>query len=86
MSDVLAYRWFSAREQIGMVLVQFDGHKMAYVGMGHGTSEEADIEYIKQWGAKLPYDIAAAAFPQFDLCDYKDIVEARYQHQNGSQP
>lgn len=76
--EVLETLWFSQTHKdrvTGIVLVQCEHYKVAYVGSGNsyrsGPSEEEDAIHIAETGAKLPEEIARAAFNNHDLSDYK---------------
>jgi len=38
------------------------GKYIAYIGVGEGESEEADIKSIMNWGQKIPKDTAEGIF------------------------
>lgn len=72
--EVLACLWFSQtgkQNTLGMVLVQCEHYKVAYLGTSLGVTERGDAGHIAETGAKLPEKIAVAAFPSFNLSDYK---------------
>ncbi len=72
--EVLSCLWFSQlgeKNTIGIVLVQCERYKVAYVGTGLDFTERGDAIHIAEMGARLPLVIAAAAFKGFDLSDYK---------------
>lgn len=72
--EVLSCRWFSQSGELrslGVVLIQCEYHKVAYIGVGTGMSERADAVHVAETGSKLPKEIAAAFFRCVDLSDYK---------------
>lgn len=72
--EVLSSLWFSQtgeQNTIGMVLVQCEFYRVAYVGTALGVTERGDAVHIAETGAKLPQVVAAAAFPGWDLSNYK---------------
>jgi len=76
MSDkkILCSHWYTQLSEprpVGMVLVQHEHNKMAYIGAGTGITEEADANWIAITGARLPKAVAEAAFKGFDFSDYK---------------
>ena len=52
--------WFSGRNTVG--IVQVDGGIKYYIGVVHGHSEEIDIDFIADWGAKFPKEIGDQLF------------------------
>jgi hypothetical protein len=48
--------WFSSATTplpIGIVVVEQDGERHAFIGCGYGCNEPDDIQHIVEWGAKL---------------------------------
>jgi hypothetical protein len=68
--------WFTpgcTTAQVAMVLIcNPENIWKAYIGtVNPPTSEKIDAQFIAMWGAKLPYTIAQAAFPnRFESKDY----------------
>jgi hypothetical protein len=52
---ILDVRWFTGRDTVGVVKVEsdFDGI-LYYIGVGKGLDEQDDMQYISDWGARLP--------------------------------
>jgi len=51
--------WFSGRATIGIVLIENEmGEEKAYIGVGGGYDEEADLKLIMEWGTTFPLDAA----------------------------
>ena len=52
---ILDVKWFCGRSTVGVVRVQdeYDGIKY-YIGTGEGHVEEADMQYIADWGSTFP--------------------------------
>lgn len=68
---VLAYRWKTSVDTIGIVAIKsYNGWK-AYIGVGKGYNEEADIQHIKDHGARLMREEAAGFFPQLEPDEYE---------------
>lgn len=67
---LLRYKWFSGRDTVGFVAIQrIDGWK-AFVGVAQGGSEQSDLQYIVDWGATLPKELAIAVFPMLPAENY----------------
>jgi len=60
----LAYRWFTGRDCVGIVLCEDEitKEKKAYIGGVVGLNEADDIEYIKDWGTSFPVNVAEKLF------------------------
>jgi len=50
--------WFSGKDCVGIVIIDNGREEKAYIGQANTTDEEEDKEYIANWGAKFPLDIA----------------------------
>ncbi len=62
----LDYKWINTRGGcIGVVLAETDYGQQAYMCVVPGNDEKSDIEYVKDWGVKLPLEVAQAYFPKF---------------------
>jgi hypothetical protein len=72
MERIEAYRWFSGRDCIGAVLVNVDNQFCAYIGKAESGSQDGDIRNIRSWGARLPFNVAAAMFPSVDELTYSE--------------
>jgi hypothetical protein len=72
MEQIVGRRWFSGRDCVGAVLVKVDEKFCAYIGKAEGGSEDADIKSIRSWGARLPFNVAAAMFPNVDELFYSE--------------
>lgn len=73
--EVLAVHWFTqfgVSSVTGIVLVQFEGYKVAYIGAGPGFTEPTDAISIAETSGKLKKETAQAEFNGFDLSDYKE--------------
>lgn len=67
---ILRYEWYSGKDTVGFVAIQrVDGWK-AFVGVAQGLSEAADLQYIVDWGAALPKQVAIAVFPNLPEENY----------------
>lgn len=62
---VLDWIWFSGRHCIGIVLIEIFGEHKAYIGVGAGRDEKADIEFISNYGTTFPLRYAYAFFPKW---------------------
>lgn len=69
---ILQAHWYQqGLLSIGMVLVDCELYKVAYVGCLSANEEEADAVWIAENGCKLSKDTAAAEFKGWDFSDYK---------------
>ena len=73
---VLGTRWFSGA--IGIVAIETNMHEpsapvewKAYIGVGRGLDEGADIQQIAAWGTGLEEHEARAFFPRLESWPYK---------------
>lgn len=61
---ILDYKWFTQGSlTIGIILIESNGEKKAYIGIGDGLVEGEDLEKIRDWGSKFPIEAAIALFP-----------------------
>ena len=72
MEEIVGHRWFSGKDTVGAVLVRVDGRTCAYIGPAMGHDEQSDIMAIRQWGARLPFNVAKAMFPGVDEKTHSD--------------
>ena len=73
MSEFKAVEWRSGRDTVGIVL-RYDSmveKYIAFIGVAKGLDENADIEYIYGYGAKLTFREAVAFFPYLKEEEYK---------------
>ena len=66
MIEILNHRFISGRDTVGVVLIKNNtGRIKCYIGVARGFfDEQFDIDYIRDWGAKLTYQEAKALFPE----------------------
>ena len=67
--------WFtSMKGTVGIVrLDHSDGTTLYYISEVEGKNEQADIDFILEWGAKFPQHAGDALFSKSMLC-YEDKV------------
>jgi hypothetical protein len=72
MNNLLDYKWINTRGGcVGVVLTENDYEQKAYMCVVQGNEEKLDIEYVKNWGVTLSFEIAQAYFPRlFDANKY----------------
>lgn len=75
MSKVIKHKWRSAKDTVGVVLVKTKRGFKAYIGVAkHPRDEEADVQYIKDRGARLLLKEAQGFFPNKDINEDNYIV------------
>lgn len=59
-SKVIKVRWFTTMNNhlIGIIIVENEIEQRAYIGVGNGDDERADVEYIKEYGTPYPLESA----------------------------
>lgn len=64
MINVIDNKWYSGTTSVGFVLVhdEITNKHCCYVGCATGTSEKYDINFIKDYGAKVEKSVAEAVF------------------------
>jgi hypothetical protein len=78
MSDVVTARWWTpgppAGPLVGAVLCRdaVTDELKAYIGVGIGDSEDADIRLIADWGAKVDPVLGKALFPAQSFLRWAD--------------
>ena len=55
---VIGYRWFSGNDCIGLVVIDNGFEEKAYIGVGGGLDEKADIQKIMDYGTHFPLETA----------------------------
>jgi len=53
--EILNVIWFCGRTNVGIVKVQLDGEVKFFIAAVPGLDEQADMEFIAQWGSTFPY-------------------------------
>lgn len=62
---VLDYKWINTNGGcIGVVIAENDYGQQAYICVVPGADENADVQYVKNWGSKLSLEVAQAHFPK----------------------
>lgn len=71
MTTILDNQWINTRGGcVGVVLTETEYYgQQAYMCVVLGHDEKYDIEYVKDWGVKLPLEVAQAYFPKFVNAD-----------------
>ena len=53
--EILNVIWFCGTTNVGIVKVRLDGEVNFFIAAVPGMDEQADIEFIAQWGSTFPY-------------------------------
>jgi hypothetical protein len=71
MREILKCEWRSARDVVGIVLVESTlERKQAYIGIALSSDPLMDAQYIADYGARLSFEEAAAFFPELKREEY----------------
>lgn len=70
--EIIKWLWFSGQETVGVILYRNGmGKYRVVMGPAHFNRQEADVQYIADYGAKLTYKQAVGFFPELKEEEYK---------------
>lgn len=71
LSEIIDWTWRSGQDTVGIVAIKTsEGKLKVYIGVAQGGTEQEDVQYIYENGARLTEAEAKVFFPQYEDMEY----------------